>query len=195
MMNREAVNHNMEKEFKISGMSCTSCARTIEKGVEKLSFVEQATVNFATGLLKVVSTEDHSEAIIERVKKLGYSAQSLLKTTGRMAQKEFAVSGMSCTSCARAIEEAVRKLPCVEQADVNFATARLTVVFLQEEKIEEILGTVEKLGYQAEFIQKSVLSAKREEKSGQSFSHVIKMCIRDSSWIRRRHPMSLSKRR
>lgn len=64
------------KTFDIEGMSCASCAQTIEKAVNQLSGVQQAIVNLATEKL-VVSYDDHqvtSAEIIKAVMDAGYQA-------------------------------------------------------------------------------------------------------------------------
>ena len=64
------------KTFAIEGMSCASCAQTIEKAVNQLSGVQQAIVNLATEKL-VVSYDDHqvtSAEIIKAVTDAGYQA-------------------------------------------------------------------------------------------------------------------------
>lgn len=64
------------KTFDIEGMSCASCAQTIEKAVNQLSGVQQAIVNLATEKL-VVSYDDHqvtSAKIIKAVTDAGYQA-------------------------------------------------------------------------------------------------------------------------
>lgn len=43
-------------------------------------------------------------------------------------QAAYTVQGMTCASCVRTIETAVRKLPGIQQADVNLATERLRIV-------------------------------------------------------------------
>lgn len=64
------------KTFDIEGMSCASCAQTIEKTVNQLSGVQQAIVNLATEKL-VVSYDDHQVTIAEIIKAVtdaGYQA-------------------------------------------------------------------------------------------------------------------------
>ena len=64
------------RTFAIEGMSCASCAQTIEKAVNQLSGVQQAIVNLATEKL-VVSYDDHqvtSAEIIKAVTDAGYQA-------------------------------------------------------------------------------------------------------------------------
>jgi Cu+-exporting ATPase len=44
-------------------------------------------------------------------------------------RRELSVSGMHCAACARGVEKALRHVPGVEQASVNFATRRASVRF------------------------------------------------------------------
>ncbi len=61
---------------------------------------------------------------------------------------QLPVEGMSCAVCAGRVEKAVRVLPGVTQAAVNFATERLTVTYLPDAIAPaEIAKAVEDAGY------------------------------------------------
>jgi Cu+-exporting ATPase len=62
----------------------------------------------------------------------------------------FQIKGMTCSACAAASERAVKKLPGIEEASVNFSTEKLSVRF-EEGKltIAEIKAAVAKAGYEA----------------------------------------------
>jgi Cu+-exporting ATPase len=81
-------------EFDITGMTCAACANKIEKRLNKLDGVDQATVNFALETVLVefnpeqVSISDMKEAI----KKLGYSLEQKQEKAGEQVdhrQKEI----------------------------------------------------------------------------------------------------------
>ena len=57
------------------------------------------------------------------------------------------ITGMTCASCASAIERSVAKVPGVISSSVNFATEQLTVSFTNEVRIENIFEVVENAGY------------------------------------------------
>jgi Cu+-exporting ATPase len=61
------------------------------------------------------------------------------------------IEGMTCASCAGRVEKALIKIPGVEAASVNLATeqAKIRLKGGSEVKIDEIIGQVEKTGYQA----------------------------------------------
>lgn len=61
----------------IEGMTCAACAARIEKGLQRMEGVERATVNLATNSAVVEYKEGITsvEAILEKIKKLGYKGQ------------------------------------------------------------------------------------------------------------------------
>jgi P-type Cu+ transporter len=61
----------------IAGMTCAACAARIEKGLQRMEGVERAAVNLATNSAVVEYKEGITsvEAILEKVKKLGYKGQ------------------------------------------------------------------------------------------------------------------------
>lgn len=66
----------MNKEFKIGGMTCASCAARIERMVRKVHGVN-ANVNLATEKLTVSAQDIDAQSIIKTVESLGYSAKEI----------------------------------------------------------------------------------------------------------------------
>jgi Cu+-exporting ATPase len=63
---------------------------------------------------------------------------------------QLKINGMTCTACAQASERAVKKLPGIAEAAVNFATEKLSVKFEEGElSIDAIKAAVAKAGYEA----------------------------------------------
>ncbi|AEH47806.1 heavy metal translocating P-type ATPase [Parageobacillus thermoglucosidasius] len=73
----------------IEGMTCAACAARIEKGLQRMEGVERATVNLATNSAVVEYKEGiiSVEAILEKIKKLGYKGQ-VRKEEGGAGVKE-----------------------------------------------------------------------------------------------------------
>lgn len=60
------------------------------------------------------------------------------------------IKGMTCTACARASERAVKKLSGIADANVNFATEKLSVQFDDDQvSLADIKAAVKKAGYEA----------------------------------------------
>jgi P-type Cu+ transporter len=63
---------------------------------------------------------------------------------------QLRIKGMTCAACAQASERAVKKLPGVEEAAVNFSTEKLLVRFEEGRlTIDQIKSAVAKAGYEA----------------------------------------------
>ncbi len=60
----------MEKEFKLIGLDCANCAAQLENAIQKIEGIESASLSFMTGKLVVKCTENMSEDIIKKIKKM-----------------------------------------------------------------------------------------------------------------------------
>ena len=72
-------------------------------------------------------------------------------------KETLGITGMTCASCASAIERSVAKIPGVVSSTVNFATEQLTVSHTSETGIQQIFLAVEDAGYG---IKKKIASQK-----------------------------------
>ncbi|EGD39613.1 heavy metal translocating P-type ATPase [Streptococcus sanguinis] len=65
-----------KKEYKLSGMTCASCAITVEMAVKDLETVEEVSVNLATERLSLVPKEGFdSQQVLDVVAEAGYQAE------------------------------------------------------------------------------------------------------------------------
>lgn len=129
--------------YSITGMTCSACAARVEKGVAAMPGVAAANVNFAVGRLTVEYDQAAvtPENIVAKIRDLGYDV-----ATERL---DFAVGGMSCAACAARVEKAVRKLPGVVSANINFALGKLTVEAGPGATAAAIVAAIEDAGYEA----------------------------------------------
>jgi Cu+-exporting ATPase len=70
--------------LQIGGMSCATCAQKIEKALRKVPGVTAARVNFATNQAAVSAEGVASDALLDAVKRAGYSAQPVDHHAGHM---------------------------------------------------------------------------------------------------------------
>jgi Cu+-exporting ATPase len=146
-------------------MTCASCALRIEKGLKKVPGVADAAVNLATE--RAVVAYDPALASVEdllrKVDAVGYTATPVIdrqaaapapSTAPELDEEqttEFAISGMTCASCARRVERSLARAPGVSMANVNLATERATVTYAPGVTAPtELVGAVEKAGYGAQ---------------------------------------------
>jgi len=62
--------------FDVSGLHCASCARSVEKGLSSVAGVESCQLDFTSARLRVEG-EVGTEAVMDRVRELGYEARHL----------------------------------------------------------------------------------------------------------------------
>ena len=140
-------------DIKISGMTCASCVKAVERAVKKLDTSVVASVNIATEKLSISYDEDKvkSEDIEKAIEKAGFG---IVK---EVENKEviIPIGGMTCASCVKAVERAVKKLDGVESVQVNLATEKATISYeVGKVKMYEIKNAIEKAGFKVLEIEK-----------------------------------------
>lgn len=131
-------------EFPITGMTCAACANRIEKGIQKVEGVQEATVNLALEKATVSFDPEKTslQQIEQKVEDLGYGVAK--------ESVEFTLEGMTCAACANRIEKGLNSIPGVSKATVNFAVETAHVEFNSSEvSVSDMIQKVEKIGYQA----------------------------------------------
>ena len=138
----------MSQEYAVQGLSCASCAHAVEVALQAVTGVKSAQVNLATEKVSLETEGSVSPLDLQAaVQAAGYDLV-LPQVT-----QNFALSGMSCASCAANIESAVSSLPGVSTASVNLATEVLSVTYQPGAINEEIIcQTVAEAGYQAQVL-------------------------------------------
>ncbi len=113
-------------EFKIAGMSCASCARTIENSVSDIDGVLWAKVNFLSEKLAVCADDSaiDRKIIEEAVINAGYELSPVAHS-----QVTIPIGGMTCAACSARIERMFNNTEGVIEASVNLATEKATVEF------------------------------------------------------------------
>ena len=139
----EAAVARLERiDLPIVGMTCASCAQTIQKGLSGLTGVDKASVNFATSRA-TVSYDPHrakAENLISVIRKSGYDVGTV--------STEISILGMDCASCVQKIEKALLTTRGVTRAAVNLATQKAKVEYLPSEtRLDEIKRVIESTGY------------------------------------------------
>ena len=148
----------------IRGMTCAACAQRIEKTVQKLAGIGQATVNLASEKLFVEYDGNVVQlpAIKDAVTKIGY--QVVEQTDNSTIA--IPIGGMTCASCAQRVEKGIKIIEGVESVAVNFATEKATVVFDPHKvRLSVIKDAIEKAGYKAlEIVKADAADADRARK-------------------------------
>ena len=111
-------------DIPVRGMTCVSCALTIEEGLKRLPGVAQASVNLAAEKASVSFDPRMSglSGITNAIQDLGYEPV--------MDKVTIPISDMTCASYVATLEKVLSQVPGVTRAQVNLATERATVEFV-----------------------------------------------------------------
>ncbi len=126
----------------ITGMTCASCVRRVERTLGKVAGVQGASVNLASERATV--SYDPAQAGLDELKaaveRAGYGV--------RREEIVLPIGGMTCASCVRRVERALAKAPGVESVAVNLATERATVGYYPgAASVADLRAAVERAGY------------------------------------------------
>lgn len=140
------MSNTVKRSFKVTGMTCSACGKAAERAVKKVDGVVDQSVNMATEKIQIEydNSKVKFEDLEKAVKKAGYN---LIEDVS-YNKIDFKIGGMTCASCAKAIERAVEKLDGVENINVNVATEKATINYdTSKLKLTQIRNTIEKAGY------------------------------------------------
>src|SRR3989344_7651459 len=137
-------------------MHCASCAKTIESAVSRLIGVKSAQVNFGAETL-LAEFDEAKISVSELAKAVEGVGYKILGGTsagkgiaGGKNFLSFKVIGMDSPHCAMIVEKALKTLPGVEKADLDFNNARAKIIFDPKRTSEkEIEKVIDDTGYEA----------------------------------------------
>jgi Cu+-exporting ATPase len=139
---KEAETKEERVDLPILGMSCASCASTIQNGLSSLKGVDKANVNFANSKATVLYQPQlvKSEDLVSSVRKSGYEVGTAII--------EIPIQGMQCASCVQKIEKSLLRIKGILKASVNLATEKAKVEYIPSETdLLEIKKIIEQTGY------------------------------------------------
>ena len=130
----------------IEGMTCASCVGRVERALQKLPGVIEASVNLATEAASVRSAPGVGLADLRMaIEKAGYTVGESSAT--------LTIDGMTCASCVSRVEKALLRVPGVVRAEVNLATESALVTLasrsIDEAALMALTAAVERAGYVA----------------------------------------------
>jgi len=135
---------HMEKtELKISGMTCATCATTIEKSLLHLSGVTNAQVNLGNeaAMVEYESAKLNLADLEKAVTDAGYRVVNEKIT--------LKIGGMTCATCAKTIESALKKLDGISNVNVNLGAEKVYITYNPAmTTMAETKKAVEGAGYQ-----------------------------------------------
>ncbi|TVP85559.1 MAG: copper-translocating P-type ATPase [Acholeplasmataceae bacterium] len=135
-------------QYVITGMTCATCANTIDHVLTHNEGVIEASINLATE--RAIVTYDDAltdDDIIKIIRGAGYDASLL---TGETKTITMRIEGMTCATCAGNVDHAVKTLEGVNNVHVNLANDKMTVTFdAAILKLSQLKKAVQDAGYDA----------------------------------------------
>jgi len=126
----------------IEGMSCASCAATVQDALGRAGGVTNAAVNYATGKAAVDYDDAETQVaeLIQTVRDAGYDCGK--------ATVSFSVEQLHYAPSVLPLEQALRRVPGVITAAANQATETVAVTYVPGTTTAEALeGAVEEAGF------------------------------------------------
>ncbi|KXB00498.1 ATPase [candidate division MSBL1 archaeon SCGC-AAA261G05] len=164
-MSRKSEKEKKKTVIRVGGMTCASCAQTVENALNKIPGVK-ANVNLTTEKATIehdpeVSLEQLGEAIDES----GYEVVGISGGEGGTREIHLNIEGMTCAACASKIEKSLNKLDGVKRVNVNLATDRATIEYDPSlVSITDFRRAVDEAGYHVaseEEVDKSIQQMKK----------------------------------
>lgn len=149
----------------VTGMTCASCARSVERNVGKIEGVNYSNVNLATEKLSVEFDENKTSIneIKETIQKAGYGVAD--EKDKNFREVILSLKGMTCASCAMAVERVIGKLDGVDEVSVNLATEKAKVLYdTSKTGISDIKNAVLKAGFEALDIETTKQAQKEDDR-------------------------------
>ncbi|MGQ9493473.1 MAG: heavy metal translocating P-type ATPase [Anaerolineae bacterium] len=141
----------------IRGMTCASCVAHVEEALKEIDGVQEANVNLATERARVAFVPEQTkiEDMVEAVRNVGYDVGT--------EKVILPIGGMTCAACVAHVEEALRSLDGVLEANVNLATERAAVEYIPGlVSMEDFRRAVASAGY--EVLEMPAEGAEKEER-------------------------------
>jgi Cu+-exporting ATPase len=127
--------------FGVSGMTCASCVGRVERALQKIPGVQEASVNLATEMASVTTDGSVSAATVAAaVESAGYGVA--------IEEISMGILGMTCATCVGRVEKALAKVPGVTSAEVNLATETARVRVASGTPVAALYKAVEDAGYE-----------------------------------------------
>ncbi|KAG1451441.1 hypothetical protein G6F46_010221 [Rhizopus delemar] len=159
--------------FHITGMTCSSCVHTVERGLEKLPGVDPKTVQVNllthTGTFITSDATLDEKALVQAIDSMGYTASKVVFTLQQPQKKlseyssrnpackaEMIIIGMYCPQCTEKVYTSLSKLHGIQPDSIQVnlesgqASFQFTGDFITRQRIRQ---TILQLGFSAESIK------------------------------------------
>ncbi|MFU8792617.1 MAG: heavy metal translocating P-type ATPase [Acholeplasmataceae bacterium] len=135
------------QKYNITGMTCASCAQSIDRVLRRQDGILDVNINLATdqAIISFDETKLSNDGVIEAIESVGYDADIIKDEEKTITMR---VEGMTCATCANNVDHAIKSLDGIIKANVNLANDKVTVTYdTQSVKISQMKKAVQDMGY------------------------------------------------
>ncbi|KAK7858140.1 probable copper-transporting ATPase HMA5 isoform X1 [Quercus suber] len=167
--------------FSVIGMTCSACAGSVEKAINRLPGIREAVVDVLNNRAQVLYYPSlvNGEIICETIENVGFQAAVIKDETNERSTQvcKIHINGMTCTSCSSSIESALQAIFGVQKAQVALATEEAEVHHNPKVvSYNTLLQVIEDTGFEAIIISTGEDISKIELKvDGVDTDHTMKM--------------------
>lgn len=123
----------------LEGMSCGSCVARADRALRAVQGVSDVRVNLASETA-LVETDTDLGLLVDALKAAGYPA--------RVSQLDAGVEGLTCAGCVGRAQRALAAVPGVLEAEVNLATERARIRFVEGQvSAADLVAAAQAIGY------------------------------------------------
>jgi len=136
-------NNKKKAELKITGMTCATCVRTIEKSVSNLDGIIDVKLNLGNevGTVEYDSKKLNLVDIEKAIKDAGYGVINEKATVK--------VGGMTCATCVKTVENSLKGLDGIVNVNVNLGAEKAFITYNPKViTISDMKKAIENAGYQ-----------------------------------------------
>ncbi|KAJ4877100.1 putative copper-transporting ATPase HMA5 [Raphanus sativus] len=140
--------------FRVTGMTCSACAGSIEKEIKRLPGIHEAVIDALNNRAQIqfYPTSVDVETIRETIEDAGFEA-SLIENEANERSRQVCrirINGMTCTSCSSSIESVLQSLYGVQRAHVALAIEEAEVHYNPTLlSYDKLLEEIDNAGFEA----------------------------------------------
>ena len=118
--------------FILENLGCANCAAKMERRINELDDVADATITFATKQLRISGT--HLDALVPQIQDICASIESEVKVVPKTPvtrnggeSRVYILENLGCANCAAKMERRINGLDDIAEATITFSTKQLRI--------------------------------------------------------------------
>ena len=128
---KAAKSQDGARVYLVENLDCANCGAKIEDALNKMPEIKECVLTFTTKKMKVSATNydgllEKMQAVVDKVEE----GVVLKEQAGKVSKKDskiYLVKGLDCANCGAKIEDALNKMPEINECVLTFTTKKMKV--------------------------------------------------------------------